>query len=597
MNVSFRPLTMRLTWLSLVLFTLNLRAGTPLWNGAGSVTNNNFSNTNNWVAGSVPAGNNINNVPVGFGPLASGATNTANCDASGNSQTWTFNAGTAPLIVTLNGQQLGAATGPDVLVNNSTNLQTITGTFSLFDINGTTTSRRFNAAAGPLAIATTLINLRGDSAPATWAIEFTGPTNGTFNSAFNNVNDTGTLNYLMSGPGAWEIISALPNLTANASALTVSAGTLTLDAANTYSGPSVIAGGATLNLVTTATGAGAFTLSNNATLGVTLAGAGTSLTNATLSLGLSGADVTTVNFNLSTFTNPASPLILVKGALTLNGTCTLNVTNGALAAGQFPLIKFGSQSGTGNFVLGALPPGVTASLTNNLANSSVDLLVTANLGYNNTIYWQGGVSGVWDLANSTNWKLGATTGLTYADTNQVIFDDSAAGNFALTLNTAVKPVSVTVNNSTNNYSLTGTGGIGGGTALNKFGGKVLTLGTANSYTGATTVNAGALVLNHLSAVPAGSALNIVNGAVAQPDSAGTFASVPTTLNGSSTANGSFGGALDFHSGGATTATWPGTINLNAVNATIGSYGVTYNVTLSGQLTGGGGLTFRPEGGS
>ena len=579
------------------LLTVTAYAGNPLWNGAGSVTNNSFSNTNNWVIGDVPPGNNINNVPVGFGPLATGATNTANCDASGNSQTWTFNAGTAPMVVTINGQQLGAATGPDVFANNSSNLQTITGTFSLFDIGGTTASRRFNAAAGPLAIATSLINIRGDSSPATWAIEFAGPTNGTFNSTFNNVNDTGTLNYLMSGSGTWEIISALPNLTANPSALTVGAGTLTLDAANTYSGASFIAGGATLNIVTAAAGAGAFTVSNNGTLGVTLAGAGTSLTNSTLNLGLTGSDATTVNFNLSTFTNPVSPLVLVRGALNLNGNCTINVTNGALVGGQFSLIKYGSQTGSGIITLGTLPGGVTASLSNNLFNSSIDLVVTASLGYNNTIYWNGNAGALWDIANSANWKLGATTGLTYADTNQVIFDDSASGNFAVTLNTAVRPASVTVNNSTNNYSFSGTGGIGGSTALNKFGSKVLTLGLANSYTGQTIVNSGALVLDNISAVPTGSALNIANGAVVQPDQAGTFAMVPTTINGSSTANGSFGGSLDFHSGGATTTTWPGQINLDAGNATIGSYGVTYNVILSGQLTGGGGLTFRPEGGS
>jgi autotransporter-associated beta strand protein len=583
--------------LVIAFFSFCADAGNPLWNGAGSVTNNNFSNTNNWVTGDVPSGNNINNLPVGFGPLASGATNTANCDATGNSQPWTFNAGTASMIVTINGQQLGAATGPDVFINNSTNLQTISGTFSLFDIGGTTTSRRFNAAAGPLAIATSLINIRGDSSPATWAIEFAGTASGTFNSAFNNVNDSGTLNYLMSGSGTWEIVSALPNLTTNASALTVSAGTLTLDAANTYSGPSFIAGGATLNVVTTAAGAGAFTVSNNATLGVTLVGMGTSLTNSTLNLGLTGSVATTLNLNLTTFTNPANPLVLVKGALNLNGSCIINVTNGMLVAGQFPLIKYGSQTGTGNFALGALPPGVVASLSNNLANSSVDLVVTANLGYNNTIFWDGGINGIWDLTNTANWKLGAATGLLYSDTNQVIFDDSASGNFAVTLNSAVKPLSVTVSNSINNFSITGSGGIGGNTALNKSGTGVLTLGTLNSYSGQTVVNSGALVLNNLGAVPAGSSLNIANGAVVQPNQAGTYTNVPATLNGSSTANGSFGGSLDFHSGGSTTVIWPGAINLNSPTATIGSYGVTYNVTLSGQLTGGGSLTFRPEGGS
>jgi len=578
------------------LLTLRVGAGNPLWNGAGSVTNNNFSNTNNWFAGDIPTGNNINNLPVGFGPLASGATNTANCDASGNSQTWTFNAGTASMVVTLNGQQMGAATGPDVFLNGSTNLQTINGNFVLFDIGGSTTSRRFNANSGPLTLAGGTISLRGDSQPGSWAIELGGSYYGTLNDGFANVN-AANVSYLKTGTGTWEAVLALPNLTASPSSLTVSAGTLILDAANTYSGPTVVSAGATLNLATTATGAGACTISNSAALGVTLASGGSSLTNSSLTLGTTVTDVTTLNLNFGVSNNPASPIINILGALALNGTCTINVTNGALYPGQFPLLKYGSQTGSGTFNLGALPGGVTANLSNNLANSSIDLVVTASLGYNNLIYWNGNVSAVWDINTTANWQLNSQTGLTYADTNQVIFDDTASGNFAVTLNTAVKPVSVTVNNSANNYSLSGSGGIGGATALTKTGSAVLTLGTANSYSGPTTIGAGALVLNNLNAVAAGSALNIANGAVVQPDQAGTFANVPATLNGSSTDNGSFGGALDFHSGGVTTVTWPGPINLNSPSATIGSYGVTYNVILSGQLTGGGNLTFRPEGGS
>jgi len=580
-----------------VLLTLRVHAGNPLWNGAGSVTNNNFSNTNNWAAGDVPVGNNINNVPVGFGPLASGATNTANCDAAGNSQTWTFNAGTAPMVVTINGQQLGAATGPDVFINNSTNLQAINGTLTLFDIGGTTTSRRFNTAAGPLAIAASPINLRGDSAPSTWAIEFSGSFYGALNSAFNNVNYSGTLNYVKTGTGTWEIISALPNLTANASSLTVSSGILTLDAANTYTGPTIVASGATLNTVTASTGAGNFTISNTATLGVTLSSAGTSLTNASLTLGATAADVTTLNLNYGAFTNQANALIAIPGTLALNGTCTINVSNEVLFVGQFPLLKYGSLTGAGAFNLGTLPTGVTGLLSNNLANSSIDLVVTTSTYLSNTLFWNGNVNGVWDISNTANWKFNGVTGLTFSDTNQAVLDDSATGNFAINLNSAVKPISLTVNNSLNNYSISGTGNLGGGTVLNKTGSGVLTLGTANTYSGQTTVGAGALVLNNLKAITNGDSLNVANGAVVQPDLNGTYASVATTLNGSSTDNGSFGGSLDFHGGGVSTVTWPGQILLNTANATIGSYGVTYGVILSGQLTGGGSLYIRPEGGS
>jgi len=161
----------------------------------------------------------------------------------------------------------------------------------------------------------------------------------------------------------------------------------------------------------------------------------------------------------------------------------------------------------------------------------------------------------------------------------------------LTLSVSSGTPSITVPNQSATFgvALAGTQGF----TLN--GGGVLNLNVANPYTGLTTVSAGALVLNNLNAIAAGNALNIANGAIVQPKLAGTYASVATTLNGSCNAFGSFGGSLDFHNG--TTTTWPGPIVLNSTTATIGSYGVTSVTTLSGQLTGGGSLTFRPEGGS
>ncbi len=597
MQNNFPSWFLRLVLVGSVWLAQLVHAATPLWYGAGSVTNNNFSNPSNWTNGTAPVGNNITNLAVNFGPLAVGATNTANCDATGNSKTWTFNSGTVPMIVTLNGQQLGAASSQDIFINSSTNLQTVNGTFSLFDIGGTTNTRRFSATSGPLAILPSQINIRNDSAPTNWAIELAGTKNGTWNTTFVNVNGTNmVVNYLKTGTGTWEVQSILPNLTLTnkTSSLTVAGGTLLLDAANTYTGPTIVSNGATLKLTTLPTGAGAYFVSNSATLGVTLANAGGVLTNASLILGTTGADTLKLTLDLASFGNPTNAPVTVLGALTVNGTCTVNLTNGVLVPGRFPLIKYGSQTGSGSFVLGTLPPGVTASLTNNVAGNSLDLIVTAAVGVNNIIYWNGNVSGLWDLTNTPNWKLNSQTNLTYADTNQVVFDDSASTNFNITLNSAVRPMSVTFDNSTNNYSLAGSGSIGGYTWMNLTGGGVVTISNANSFTGPTTVSTGALVLRNLGAV-AGSSLNIADGAVVQPNLAGTYSNVTTTINGSSRANSSFGGSLDFHAG--TTTTWPGQIILNDPSATIGCYGATCKVTLSGQLTGSGSLTIRPEGGS
>ena len=185
----------------------------------------------------------------------------------------------------------------------------------------------------------------------------------------------------------------------------------------------------------------------------------------------------------------------------------------------------------------------------------------------------------------------------------LLFGNTATNAIGWTLNSgtpSTSPLKLSVSSGTPSITVTNQSATFGavlagtqGFALS--GGGVLNLNAADTCTGLTTVSAGALVLNNLNAVAAGNALNIANGAIVQPKLAGTYASVATTLNGSCNAFGSFGGSLDFH--GGTTTTWSGQIILNSDTATIGSYGVTSVTTLSGQLTGGGSLTFRPEGGS
>ncbi len=597
MEVFSQKFLSRLALSAGVLLTLKAYAANPLWNGAGSATNNLFSNTNNWVAGSVPVGNSINGSSVNFGPLAAGATNTANCDATGNSGVWTFNSGTPPMVITLNEtNQLGAPAGPDVFVNNSTNLQTIIGAFRLFDINGTTTSRRFNAAVGPLLIAPGVLTLRGDSSPMNWAIELGGSAAGSqLNCGFANGGNLGgkTVNLLKTGAGTWEILSPLPDLTTNATAVTVAAGTLTLDAANSYTGPTIVSNGAMLNTVTVSMGGGTYAVSNAATLGVTVGAVGSSLTNAALTLGTTGSDASTLNFNLGGSGNPTQPAITVNGVLTVNGTATLNLTNGLLSVGQFPLIQYGSQTGAANLVLGSLPAYTTASLSNNLANHSIDLVVTAVTAA--PVTWDGNLSAVWDINMTANWQIGGVAGQFYHEGDPVVFDDTAAGNFAVALTGSLHPQSVTVSNNVNSYTFSGLGGLSWTGGLLKAGTNGLTLGEANFFGGPVVVSAGALVLNNLNSVTGPGGLNIADGAVVQPKLAGTYASVPTTLNGSSTANYSSGGSLDFHVTG--TEIWPGQINLNDPSATIGCYGSSCNVTLAGPLTGSGSLTIRPEGGS
>jgi len=86
---------------------------------------------------------------------------------------------------------------------------------------------------------------------------------------------------------------------------------------------------------------------------------------------------------------------------------------------------------------------------------------------------------MWDTADNQNWNDGAAPAFFQAGDN-ITFNDSNAGNYAVTVNAAVSPGSVTVNNSAGNYTISGAGSIADSGAFVKTGSGTLTIGTALS---------------------------------------------------------------------------------------------------------------------
>jgi autotransporter-associated beta strand protein len=157
------------------------------------------------------------------------------------------------------------------------------------------------------------------------------------------------------------------------------------------------------------------------------------------------------------------------------------------------------------------------------AGLAIESLIPASLTWNDA-----SSNNLWDNATSSNWNNG-TANTTFTAQSNVTFNDSnggASGRYSVTLNTTVSPGSVTVNNTTGNYTISGTGTIGGTGSLTKSGTGTLTLSTANTFTDGTIVSAGRLLIEPTSAttcaLPTG-ALSISGGTVqlANNVSAGT----------------------------------------------------------------------------
>jgi autotransporter-associated beta strand protein len=120
---------------------------------------------------------------------------------------------------------------------------------------------------------------------------------------------------------------------------------------------------------------------------------------------------------------------------------------------------------------------VTSSVVTLTIRSAVDSLVWRGYG----LQWDL-TSGNWESTNSLS------DGITYQQGDNVLFDDTAAGNFMIYLNGRIMPGSVTVNSTSNNYTFAGVGYLSWTMGLNVTGAGRLTLATVNDYSGDTTVN-------------------------------------------------------------------------------------------------------------
>ncbi len=267
-------------------------------------------------------------------------------------------------------------------------------------------------------------------------------------------------------------------------------GTLTLANVNTYSGATTVGGGRLVGVAGGSCSNSAVTVQAGGTLRVSTADASKQWVCAGLDF---ASDATALEFTFGgvTLSTSLAPL-RIGGNLTFNGTPAVTVAAFNLPVGTYPLLTWtGSLSGTAPTAV-TLPPHVTGNLS--VAGSTLYLNVTSSA---EPLRWALAGGGVWDVNATPSWKDNAGSGTTYQETgsvgDSVVFDDTYISSpTAITLNTTVSPLNLTVGNASHDYTVSGSGVIAGETGLTKTGGGRLTLNTTNTYAGPTVISGGAL---------------------------------------------------------------------------------------------------------
>ena len=185
------------------------------------------------------------------------------------------------------------------------------------------------------------------------------------------------------------------------------AGTLGVGALNVFSGGNFEGQSAAVNSAPTVIASGA----TNSVFLVSANGQFKNNTNLTFNVGATWLQFIYSNSIVPSATTAA--LLVTNGTLTASNTVNINVLCSGLSVGQFPLVKYTTivtNPATGfPFTLVGLSPHTAAYLSNNVANNSIDLVVT-NVAQ--PLHWATG-NGTWDINSSPNWKDNAGNVTTY----------------------------------------------------------------------------------------------------------------------------------------------------------------------------------------
>ncbi|HEY2762060.1 MAG TPA: autotransporter-associated beta strand repeat-containing protein, partial [Pirellulales bacterium] len=387
------------------LCVIAVSAQAQTWSGGGGT--NNFNNAANWDT--LPTNGSSISFGLANGNLIAPKYTLNNDFAALTLNAINFNSDSSTYNYTLNGNAITmtAGSGNASIANNSGTLQTI----------------NVNIASSVAATNPVQVNL-------------------------NNGNLT--IGGVISGTGGWQLNGP---------------GTLTLNAANTYTGTTTVNSG--VLLLNNANAVASSTVSVNSTNGLAFAsGIGTfnvaGLGNGSGNIALSD---TTGNQNVN---------------LSVGGTNASSTFNGSLTNGAGSGVGSLTKVGTGTFTLSG-----TNSYT------GITTVSAGTLGFTTEQSFYNGNSASWTSANfvvASGATLALSTGgFTGSDIQTISAQGTGSGGF---LAGSTLGLDTTSGNFIDSNSIGNAGG--NGLNISKLGANTLTLTGANTYTGTTTVNAGIL---------------------------------------------------------------------------------------------------------
>jgi autotransporter-associated beta strand protein len=193
-----------------------------------------------------------------------------------------------------------------------------------------------------------------------------------------------------------------------------------------------------------------------------------------------------------------------------------------------------SQSGAGGQTVTFTPTvnssglgGFSWSVTNGITTmSSTFGVLISQTGPAQPVVWKGdGTTNAWNTT-SNNWTVESTGSTTaFATNDPVVFSDTGSASPAIAISSTVLPGTISFDNNTNNYTLSGTGAISGAGAFIMDGAATVTINNtgANGWSGGTIIDSGTIAIpNVLAATALGSSTVTLNGGALELTSTGSF---------------------------------------------------------------------------